>query len=193
MCLCLCAGVKKIIYRQYNITAWPRVWNYFTAAYMPKPARSSRVFPVVLFVFLPHRCIADCRQWCNGTQQIGVRALDIFSKHVSFSFSHVVCFLCHFPFTHAASLADRGPACSLLGHVACFLLSSHAGWKCHTGVTQGVSYCDWQPVFPSTATASLFLHVEYTFSEDVPCLCIHEFHFSVFQTVCKDTFIPSPT
>lgn len=142
-------------------------------------------------------CLTDASQIVDNDamarNRLVLRALDIFSKHVSFLFSHVVCFLCHFPFTHAASLADTGPACSLWGHVACFLLSSHAGWKCHTGVTQGVSYCDWQPVFPSTATASLFLHVEYTFSEDVPCLCIHEFHFSVFQTVCKDTFIPSPT
>lgn len=65
-------------------------------------------------LFLHYRCIADCRQWCNGAQQIGAYILYIFST------SMFVCFLCHFLFVHTSWLISGRPACSLWGRLWLF-------------------------------------------------------------------------
>lgn len=104
--------------------------------------------------FLLCRCMTDYRQWCNGMQQIGLCTFNIFYKHVYYM-----------------SPADQGSTLPFPSgggsDLFPLVFTCNAGWKCHTGVTQGVSHCNWQcqiSVSPSTASVSHFLQV-YIFSK----------------------------
>lgn len=139
---------------------------------MPEPAhhiskQQGTSIHVCLFLrFFQCRYNSDYKKWCNDIQRFPIW---VFYKHayvVLFNFASW-----HFLFT--TLLAGQEKTLILLSEGGCGLFplvsTGNVGVKCHRGITQGVSHCDWQyeiSIFPSTACVSVSSFV-YTFSADV--------------------------